>query len=162
MISHIERNSWLEMDDDSLMLICEFTPFKSTGRGGQKKNKSSSAVRLVHKQTGIAVTATKSRSQHENRKLSLKRLKFEIAFQIRSKESVQLTNYEMSPNNKRFYLWVAYIFDLLERHNFAVSNVAKEIGLSTSRLIKLLARDPDVWQHLNNRRRSLDLKDLKR
>lgn len=150
------------MDDEALVKLCEFTPFKSTGRGGQKKNKSSSAVRLIHKPTDIAVTATKARCQHANRKTALKKLRYQIAFDIRSDETPELTTIDMSPNNKRFYLWVAFIFDLLHRHHFAVSNCANELGLSTSRLIKMLARDDTVWQHVNDQRKRLGLTPLKK
>ena len=159
---HADRNNWLEMSDDELMKVCEFEPYKATGRGGQKKNKSSSAVRLIHKPTKIAVTASKSRCQHTNRKQALKKLRYQLAFNVRCDISPELANLEMSPNNKRFYLWVAFIFDNLTRHHFAVSNCAKELELSTSRLIKLLARDDSVWQEVNKHRLSLSLSPLKK
>lgn len=47
---------------------------KSSGRGGQKVNKTSSAVFLSHGPTGISVKAGKSRSQHLNRFLALRSL----------------------------------------------------------------------------------------
>ena len=49
--------------------------FKSSGPGGQKKNKPVSAVRLHHRPTGIVVTATERRSQHQNRALAFDRLR---------------------------------------------------------------------------------------
>lgn len=47
---------------------------KASGRGGQKVNKSSSAVFLSHRPTGISVKVGKSRSQHLNRFLALRSL----------------------------------------------------------------------------------------
>ena len=47
---------------------------KSSGRGGQKVNKSSSAVFTRHKPTGIAVKYGKHRSQHLNRFMALRNL----------------------------------------------------------------------------------------
>ncbi|MCG8549081.1 MAG: peptide chain release factor-like protein [Desulfobacterales bacterium] len=47
---------------------------KSSGRGGQKVNKSSSAVFLTHIPTRISVKAGKSRSQHLNRFMALRSL----------------------------------------------------------------------------------------
>ena len=41
--------------------------YKSTGPGGQHKNKTMSAVRIVHVPTGVMVTCDSSRSQHDNR-----------------------------------------------------------------------------------------------
>ena len=47
---------------------------KSSGRGGQKVNKSSSAVFLKHGPTGLTVKCGSERSQHLNRFLALRRL----------------------------------------------------------------------------------------
>ena len=47
---------------------------KSSGRGGQKVNKTSSAVFLRHIQTGLFVKCGKERSLHLNRFLALRRL----------------------------------------------------------------------------------------
>ena len=44
---------------------------KSSGRGGQKVNKSSSAVFLKHKKTGLSVKCGKARSLHLNRFLAM-------------------------------------------------------------------------------------------
>lgn len=47
---------------------------KSSGRGGQKINKTSSAVFLKHKQTNLSVKCGKARSQYLNRFLALRNL----------------------------------------------------------------------------------------
>ena len=47
---------------------------KASGRGGQKVNKSSSAVFLSHEPSGISVKVGQSRSQHLNRFLAMRRL----------------------------------------------------------------------------------------
>jgi len=53
---------------------CEITPFKSSGPGGQKKNKTESSVRVKHMPTGLTRIATESRSQARNRLLAVERL----------------------------------------------------------------------------------------
>jgi peptide chain release factor len=51
-----------------------FEAFSAGGPGGQHQNKTASAVRAVHKPTGLAVVARDGRSQHRNKAIALKRL----------------------------------------------------------------------------------------
>lgn len=53
---------------------CDVTPYKSSGPGGQKKNKTESSVRVTHRPSGLTRIATESRSQSRNRALALQRV----------------------------------------------------------------------------------------
>src|SRR6267378_3484927 len=57
---------------------CIVTPFKSSGPGGQKKNKTESSVRVRHIPTGITRIATESRFQGRNREQALERVYDEL------------------------------------------------------------------------------------
>jgi ribosome-associated protein len=61
-------------DRDSLEKEVEMTFYRAGGPGGQHRNKTETAVRLVHRQSGITVTATERRSQLQNRELAWDRL----------------------------------------------------------------------------------------
>jgi protein subunit release factor B len=49
--------------------------YRSSGPGGQRKNKVETAVRLRHLPSGMTVVATEHRSQADNRKLAFERLR---------------------------------------------------------------------------------------
>lgn len=53
---------------------CDVVPYRSSGPGGQKKNKTESSVRVRHRPTGITRVATESRSQIRNRAAALERV----------------------------------------------------------------------------------------
>lgn len=53
---------------------CDVEFFIASGPGGQHRNKVETGVRLVHRPSGITVTATERRSQHANREAAFERM----------------------------------------------------------------------------------------
>src|SRR5215470_6626023 len=65
----------LALEDRALLAECEQELFTSSGPGGQHRNKTASGVRLTHPTTELSVTATERRSQAQNRRAALERLR---------------------------------------------------------------------------------------
>ena len=63
-----------DTDLDALKHQVIVETYRSSGPGGQRKNKTETAVRLQHLPSGITVIATEHRSQAQNRELAFERL----------------------------------------------------------------------------------------
>src|SRR5919108_5617324 len=78
-----ERSRWTRLTDRQLLEQCAVDTYRASGPGGQKRNKTSSAVRLRHLPSGLIVIAEESRSQHENRARALRRLRQALFLKLR-------------------------------------------------------------------------------
>jgi peptide chain release factor 2 len=79
-----------EIDDDANDVEIrpediEMQVYRSSGAGGQHINKTSSAVRLIHKPTGIVVSCQTERSQFQNRDNCMKMLRSKLV-EIKERE----------------------------------------------------------------------------
>ena len=71
-----------ELEDDDTVEIreedIEMQVYRASGAGGQHVNKTSSAVRLIHKPTGIVVASQQERSQFQNKDNCMKMLRAKL------------------------------------------------------------------------------------
>ncbi len=61
-------------DRESLERDCDMEFFIAGGPGGQHRNKVATGVRLLHRPSGVVVTATERRSQYANREMAFERM----------------------------------------------------------------------------------------
>ena len=96
-------------DDDSIVIRdedIEVTAHRSSGAGGQHINKTDSAIRIVHKPTGIVVGCQTERSQLQNKETAMKMLKSKL-MEIKMRE--KLDRIEDIQGNKANIEWGSQI-----------------------------------------------------
>lgn len=84
----VENALILKIDENEI----KFQAIRSSGAGGQHVNKVSSAIRAKHTKTGIQVLVMDSKSQHQNKKIAIKRLQDKVANFNLEKEKEQIKN----------------------------------------------------------------------
>src|SRR3954468_19474771 len=133
------RAAWTTLTDDQLLAQCEVDTYRASGPGGQKRNKTSSAVRLRHPPSGLLVIAEESRSQHENKARALRRLRQALFLKLRepvTPESLAVADalrdadgrlHAASANNPHYWPVAALLLDLLEATSGQVSEAAQRL-----------------------------------
>ncbi|MCC7364630.1 MAG: peptide chain release factor-like protein [Dehalococcoidia bacterium] len=165
---------YLALSDDELLARCEVDTFRASGPGGQKRNKTESAVRLRHTETGLQAQAFEHRSQHRNRELALHRLRAEIATTMR--RPVDLLSYappaglvailpgrrdQLGASHPRFWAGAQALFDLFVACDCSVSATAVHLGLSTGQLSRLLTGEPELLRVANALRLARGMRPLR-
>ncbi len=70
VMPEIDEDISVEISPDDIKMEV----YRASGAGGQKVNKTSSAVRLIHLPTGIVTSCQVERSQHQNKDIAMKML----------------------------------------------------------------------------------------
>jgi hypothetical protein len=148
------RAAWFGMSDSQLLAECSVDTYRASGPGGQKRNKTSSAVRLRHAPSGLIVIAEESRSQYENKARALRRLRRELVLHVRepfvAKRSVDL---DVGRKDERFWPTAGVVLDALDAHTARISDAAADLRTTTARVIAFLQIDDKLWQRANELRR---------
>ena len=156
-----------------MLAECRCDVHRSGGPGGQKRNKTANAVRLVHEPTRLAVTATEWRSLSENKLHALRRMRLKLATDLR--EPIDLATFEpptwfltirrgnrieASHRHPLFAAAAGLALDLLAATGGNPAAVAINLGVSTTAVIKLLESEPQLWSATNRIRAEVGEKPL--
>lgn len=173
-MTRLPRATWTNLTEDQLLAQCEVDTYRASGPGGQKRNKTSSAVRLRHPPTGLLVIAEESRSQHENKAKALTRLRRALFLHWRDPLTAEITTHpdyrdtrtpdgrlHLRVKDPRFWPVAGVVLDVLMASRAQVSTAAELLGLSTANLIDFLQTDLKLWQEANRLRIECELKPLR-
>ena len=122
-----------EMEDDDSVEIreedIEMQVYRASGAGGQHVNKTSSAVRLIHKPTGIVVASQQERSQFQNKDNCMKMLRaklLELKAQQHAEKISDIKGVQMKiewGSQIRSYVFMPYTLVKDTRTGYETSNV---------------------------------------
>ena len=180
-----QRDDYLAMGDAALLAGCDVHTYKASGPGGQHRNKTSSAVRLHHRATGLSATGEESRSQHENKRRAVRRLRMHLACKIRRPvdlsepevpaaleaclerprprggKSGRAPRLSVGKRDPRFWPLSALLLDLLEAAGGRLAVAAAAVGVTTSHLAGVLKSERHLLAAARAIRRSHGLGPLK-
>ncbi len=154
------RDDWLRLDDAAILKDCREERYRTSGPGGQRRNKVETAVRLHHRPSGIVAHSEESRYKEENRKRALRRLRERMAVELRVPFDLDTPplapeflaqrdpkgRLSVNQRNRAYPIIVATALDALEAADGRYATAARALGLTTSQLVRFLRSDPQVWR----------------
>lgn len=162
----------------ALRADCRISRGRSGGPGGQHRNKVETAVVLTHLPTGVQARATERRSQAENLKVALGRLRMNLAIEFRRSlpEGIDLASalpselwrsrlrggrISVSARHRDFPALIAEALDVLAAMEWDPRRAAAVLGCTATQLVRLLKQEPRALALLNEKRAALGLRPMK-
>ncbi|MBA4029727.1 MAG: peptide chain release factor-like protein [Planctomyces sp.] len=161
------RDGWVHpvlITAEELLKECSVRRQKRSGPGGQHRNKVETGVFLKHEPTGIEAHATERRSQLENQSKAVKRLRVQLALEIRSeqralaapsalwKSRLQEGKIVVSEEHFDFATLLSEALDVLNDTAWEPGRAAERLGCTVSQLVKLLKKELQAFALLNRHR----------
>ena len=143
----MERDAILTLDDAALSRIVRLEFTRGTGNGGQKRNKTSTAVRVVLPEFGVEAADCSERSQHRNRAAALRKLRMNLALKVRC-APLPPPRSRVAPTAPEYPLYAARLLDNLADCGGDYRQAAERWGVSPSSLLRNVERDPALLKWL--------------
>lgn len=159
------------LTDDELLAACDLEFTRRSGPGGQHRNKVETAAILTHRPSRISAEASEERSQSENRRVALRRLRLKLAVEVRCPPTAlpsalwqsrrKGSRMAVADEHADLPAILAEALDVLVHHEFIASNAAEQLGISTSQLVSLLKQHGPALALLNENRKAAGKPPLK-
>lgn len=159
--------------DDELLALCELGRGRTSGPGGQHRNKVETLVLLRHRPTGIEASAGERRSAEDNRRVALRRLRLVLATRHRvdvPTGDVRSELWRSRCKNERITCAVRHVdypavlaeaMDVLWACGLDPKRAGLRLVCTPSQLLKLMRQHPAAMASLNDARGSRGLHALK-
>lgn len=133
-----------EIDDDIDIVIedkdIRVDTYRASGAGGQHVNKTESAIRLTHIETGVVVQCQNDRSQHKNKATAMKMLKsrlYELELEAQKAKEDGVAKSEIGWGHQiRSYVMQPYQQVKDTRSNLAYSNISAILDGDIDKMIE--------------------------
>ena len=162
------------VSEAALLKWCTLRFGRDGGPGGQNRNKVETAVHILHEPTGVDVRATQRRSQFENRRIAIRRLREELAIRLRCRVARrgfqpseiwqrrrQGTKLPVNPRHADYPALLAEALDVLAARDFDVAAAAGMLGVTMSQLARLLRHQKKAFAIVNEQRERRGVPPLK-
>ncbi|MEE2707448.1 MAG: peptide chain release factor-like protein [Planctomycetota bacterium] len=156
-----------------LLRDCDIRRQRRSGPGGQRRNKVETGIVITHLPTGIRAEASERRSQEENRRMAIFRLRINLALQFRTARCGDPQPSELWQSRRRsrrvqvsaghddFPVLLAEALDVLVDEDMDIRRATTQLGVSGSQLTKLLKLEPRAIHVVNARRTELGLRPIR-
>lgn len=156
---------------ERLLADCDVKFLRRSGPGGQNRNKVETAAVITHRPSGLVAEANERRSQAENRRAALFRLRLRLALEIRSgsipdqpsprwRSRCRGGRIAISREHDDFPALLAEAIDVVAALSWDVKAAAGRLGCSASQLTKLLKDEPRALGLVNQARHAAGLRPL--
>jgi hypothetical protein len=162
------------LDDEELLMQCEIGRGRSSGPGGQHRNKVETLVILTHRPTGIEAHAGERRSQVENKRVAVRRLRLALATEVREEVPIGEIGSALwrsrrdpeghvacNPDHHDFPSLLAEALDVIGAAGWDHKKAALRLECTPSQLLKLVRDHPPALVKLNRERQERGMHSLK-
>jgi len=157
------------LPEADLLASVDETRYRASGPGGQHRNKVETGVRLIHRPSGLRGEANERRSLAQNRSMALRRLRLRLALDHRLDVArrADVATYvppalwvartggarlAVNPKHADVPALLAEALDVLAVVDDELSEAASLLGVTGSRLLRVLKLEPAALAGVNARR----------
>ena len=159
------------LSDEELLRQCVITTGRVAGPGGQHRNKVETHAEILHTPTGLLGQAGERRSQIENKRVALRRLRLLLAITHRepvprgeigsdlwrsrvtpAKDRGMGGRIACNPDHHDYPALLAEALDVAADTDWDMPTAALRLGVSSSQLLGLIRDHPPAFAALNRER----------